>query len=262
MVKADSRRSAQGLNLIARLSGFGRGEVCAGSSASETALTGSARTARPRPRGLGAVLGLGSAGRRARLADEAGNITIGFLACVLLVSVMLVGVIDLGGAFATRSNMENDLAVAVDSTKASGSGLVTKNADDPGKAIAEQVVSSLRQNGTKGRVCVWVEEAPASAVPQTMRAIGVYVTLEGKYVPMTLGKLLNEISLGCENGCSVVPYSIEKAWRPATDVCGVYVAEEGASDVVFTSHTTDEVPAALTERVQDAISDANQEDDE
>lgn len=194
-----------------------------------------------------------------QVADESGNITIAFVFFMVIICTLLVGIFDLSGALATRSSMENDLAAAIDETKTSSNALIVKNSDDPGKTIAEQVVKSIRQNGSNGKVSVWVSEADSSKVPEDMRAIAVWVMLEGSYEPMTMGKLLDEIGLAAVDGCYLIPYSANKAWRPATsNLTGAYVAEADSSSVTFNASSASQVPSGLAAQLQLAIDKANE----
>lgn len=211
------------------------------------------------PRHARAVRRKGCGASLHRPSDESGNITIAFVFFMIIICTLLVGVFDLSGALATRSSMENDLAAAIDETKTSSNALIVKNSDDPGKSIAEQVVKSVRQNGSNGKVSVWVAEADSSKVPEDMRAIAVWVMLEGSYEPMTMGKLLDKIDLAAVDGCYLIPYSANKAWRPATsNLVGAYVADADFSSVSFNASSASEVPEALANQLQLAVSKANE----
>lgn len=191
--------------------------------------------------------------------DESGNITIAFAILMTMLLVLFVGVADLGGAWATRSAMENDLAAAMDQRKTTSEGLVTKNVTGD-RFVARSIVESLRRDGFDGKVTVWVAEAEAGSVPSDRRAIGVWAWTETTYEPMTLGRLMGEVGLAAQEGCHLVPYSAGTAWRPNDqERFTKLVAEAGSSTLSLTSASADLAPQQVKEELAKAVAEATEE---
>lgn len=191
--------------------------------------------------------------------DESGGITIVFAALITLLLVLFVGVMDLGGAWATRSAMENDLAAAMDQRKTTAEGLVTKNVSGD-RFVAEGVVESLRRDGFDGKVTIWVAEAKASDVPSDRRAIGVWAWTSTTYEPMTMGKLMGRVDLAAQEGCHLVPYSAGTAWRQnGQERVTRLVAEAGSSTLSETRESMDTAPQQVRDELAKAVAEASEE---
>lgn len=191
--------------------------------------------------------------------DESGNITIAFAVLVSLLLMLFVGVMDLGGAWATRSAMENDLAAAMDQRKTTSEGLVTKNVSGDW-FVAEGIVDSLRRDGFDGQVTIWVAEAAAADVPSDRRAIGVWAWTSTTYEPMTLGRLMGEVGLAAEEGCHLVPYSAGTAWRQdGRERVTRLVAEAGSSTLSETREDMSAAPRQLRDELAAAVAEASDE---
>lgn len=185
--------------------------------------------------------------------DEHGDIMVASAIMMFLVAIILLGILDFGMAFAQHNAQENDLAVALDTTKTSSSGLLMKNSDWPEKQIATEIVTSLRENGCSDAVSVWVKEAPASQVDDsTRRAIAVYIEVSGSYTPALTGNVIGQIGIKSSDGCYLIPYSGNTAWRPATSRAGCYKALANSSNITYESR-------AVPSQVDDLISKAVEE---
>lgn len=190
---------------------------------------------------------------------ESGNITIAFAILMTILLMLFVGVADLGGAWATRSAMENDLAAAMDQRKTTAEGLVTKNVSGDW-FVAEGIVESLRRDGFDGKVTIWVAEAKAGSVPADRRAIGVWAWTSTTYEPMTLGRLMGEIDLAAQDGCHLVPYSAGTAWRQnGQERVTKLVAEAGSSTLVETGASMDTAPQQVRAELAKAVNEASDE---
>lgn len=187
--------------------------------------------------------------------DESGNITVAFVAMTLIIAVLFAAVMDFGMAFAQHNEQENDLAIALDATKTSASGLLVKNSDWPEKQIATEIVTSLRTNGCNDAVSVWVKEAPASQVNNSARrAIAVYVEVTGSYSPISAGNVIGQIGVASNDGCYLVPYSADTAWRPATSRAGCYKALANGSNITYENKS---VPSQVNDLISAAIEEIN-----
>lgn len=188
---------------------------------------------------------------RLQPTDERGDVMVASVIMMLLAAIILLGILDLGMAFAQHNAQENDLAVALDTTKTSSSGLLMKNSDWPEKQIATEIVTSLRENGCSDAVAVWVKEATASQVGNsTRRAIAVYVEVSGSYTPTLAGNIIGQIGIKSGDGCYLIPYSGDTAWRPATSRAGCYKALANSSTIAYESKT---VPSQADDLLSAAI---------
>lgn len=187
--------------------------------------------------------------------DESGNITITFVILILIISVLLVGVLDFGGALTRHTVMQDKLEVAVDnSSKTSSTSMYVKNQTNPEREIATEVVKSLRANGCDDKVDVWVKEASQSQVGDAAsRVIGVWVEVSGTYHPMTAGNVIGDMEVKNADGFYLTPYSADSAWRPGNEQNreGRYTAESGTSTITYTHATVpDQVNEQITKGIQ------------
>lgn len=188
-------------------------------------------------------------------ADESGNITVTFVLMSVMIACLFAAVLDLGLAYTQHTAQENDLAVALDTTKTSASGLLIKNSTWPEKEIANEIVTSLRQNGNNDAVTVWVKEASALQVGNpARRAIGVYVEVSGSYKPMSAGNLIGTLEISSAGGHYLIPYSADTAWRPSTSRAGSYSAASNSSSISYSNRA---VPSQVNDYINAALQEIN-----
>lgn len=187
-------------------------------------------------------------------ADESGNITVASVFMAVVIAFALAAVLDFGCAFAQHAKQEAALAVALDSTSTSATGLMVKNSDSPERDLAFQVVTALRRNGCGDAVTVYVKEATAKQVgDDSHRALAVYVEVSGTYHPMSAGKLIGDMEVASSDGCYLVPYSADAAWRPSPWPCKA--TSEATSDPSFI-HCSCQSTASMPEQVDNLLSAA------
>lgn len=197
--------------------------------------------------------------RRKLNPDESGNITLASLFMMMILVVFMVGMIDLGLAWAKANQQEDLVAVACDEAKTSSTALVIKNDSWPEQLLSQQVCKSLRTNGWTGEITVYVEELPksTSGLPSSRRVMAACVEVDGDYRAMTAGL---DIKLPVTESFYLVPYSPSEAWRPATSRTGKYTLAANTSaayrsNVKYTAQSHYQMPQKLKDSLDAGLAE-------
>ena len=189
--------------------------------------------------------------------DERGNIApVAVVSIFLLLSVMVFAV-DMGIAYCAKDRQEQALDAARATCMDAAASQQAKYSDDPGAALSERIVETVRAQGVTAAVDVWFYEAPRGSVPESERywVVGMQVS---QSVPTVFAKGLGLDSIGAAS-CRIIearPYASQKVWRPARRVCGKYSFAQGstAAQGKFTAISElDEFPSEMAERARAAV---------
>lgn len=153
------------------------------------------------------------------------------IAAAFLLMMALCAVVDPSCAMLCKVQQENALANAKEECMQPAFALEQKNSDTPGRDVAERVVASLRASGFGGEAIVYYYEAPESATGPAKRLYVVGVQVKEDYETIvSRGVGVETLPVASYTVFSAVPYSEEKAWRPAKAGSGSYVsASQGAT---------------------------------
>lgn len=92
--------------------------------------------------------------------DERGSALPLVLVAALALFAVLAFSVDQGIAYAAKARQENALDAARAACMDASFALVAKNADDPGRMVADRVVRTARDAGFEGKASVWFYETP------------------------------------------------------------------------------------------------------
>ena len=101
--------------------------------------------------------------------DERGSALPLVLVAALALFAVLAFSVDQGIAYAAKARQENALDAARAACMDASFALVAKNADDPGRMVADRVVRTARDAGFEGKASVWFYETPEESVSSTER---------------------------------------------------------------------------------------------
>lgn len=198
--------------------------------------------------------------RMRRSPDESGNITLASLSMMMILVVFMVGMVDLGLAWAKANQQEDLVAIACDESKTSSTALVVKNDNWPEQLMAQQICKSLRSNGWAGQVTVYAEELPSSTqgLLPSRRVLAACVEIDGGYKAITAGL---DIPLPTSESLYLVPYSPSEAWRPATRRTGKYTLEANTSaahrsNIKYTEQSHYQMPQKLKDSLDAGLAEA------
>ncbi|WP_232050937.1 hypothetical protein [Arabiibacter massiliensis] len=179
------------------------------------------------------------------------------VASLVLFAVLAIAV-DQGLASAAKARQENALDDARAACMEASFAFKAKNADDPGRLVAERAIRAIRGAGCGGRIEAWFYEAPEGAVPADERlwVIGLQVT-EDLPTVFARGFGVEAIAVASHRVVAAVPYAEERVWRPNERICGRFElpAGAGAGAAAFTPLASlDEFPAEMGEQARAALS--------
>lgn len=189
--------------------------------------------------------------------DERGNILPLAVMAALVLFVVLAFAIDQGIAYATKARQENALDAARVACMDASFALVAKNADDPGRMVAEHVARSVRGEGFTGAVSVWFYEAPEASLPKSERrwTIGMQLSEESPTV-FARGYGIEGLPVASYRVMTAMPYAAEVVWAPQVRRCGRYdfAAGSGEFDCSYEQLATlDDFPVELAEVARAAL---------
>ena len=101
--------------------------------------------------------------------DERGSALPLVLVAALALFAVLAFSVDQGIAYAAKARQENALDAARAACMDASFALVAKNADDPGRMVADRVVRTARDAGFEGKASVWFYETPEARASSTER---------------------------------------------------------------------------------------------
>lgn len=166
---------------------------------------------------------------------DSGSIAPAAILLSFALLALLAFAVDMAAAYALSVRSASNVQIAEEEAIANGSGFVLKNAEDPGRTVAEQVMESVRSQGADGAVTVWYWEAPAGwigdagALPEEKRLIVVGVECVEEYEPVAARAIgSGPWHVTASRVFAVVPYSEGAVWRPPSPGSGVYAIEAGA----------------------------------
>ena len=194
--------------------------------------------------------------------DERGNMLPLVVVAVFVLFAVLAFSVDQGIAYATKARQENVLDSARSSCMDASFALVAKNADDPGRMIADWVVRTVRDAGFRGEVSVWFYEAPEASASSAERhwTIGIQLA-EVSPTVFARGYGIDGLPVASYRVMTAMPYAGEKVWRPAERRCGRYDCAAGAEVTVCSYKaltSLDAFPAELAEAAR-AVADDDRE---
>lgn len=194
-----------------------------------------------------------------RRCDERGNMLPLAVAAALVLFAVLAFAVDQGVAYAAKARQENALDAARTACMDASFALVAKNADDPGRMIAERVARSVRDAGFHGKVAVWFYEEPETSVSSTERrwAIGMQLEEEAPTV-FARGYGIDGLPVASWRVITATPYAGEKVWRPTARHCGRYDYAEGAVGSSWSYEelsSIDAFPAELVEALRATLAE-------
>lgn len=162
-------------------------------------------------------------------SERGGIAPLAVIATFVLFGILSFSV-DQGVAYAFKARQENALDSARASCMDASFLFAAKNADNPGRLVAERIVEAVRLQGFDGRATVWFYEAPEGEVPRTERLWLVGMQVE-EDVPTVLahGLGIETIPAASYRVMELVPYSSETHWRPAGSSSGRYEYGTGAT---------------------------------
>ena len=194
-----------------------------------------------------------------RHRDERGNMLPLAIASLFVLFAVLAFAIDQGIAYAAKARQENVLDAARSACMDASFALTAKNSQDPGRAVAEAVVGTAREEGFAGCVTVWFYEEPAEGLSLSERlwAVGMQMEEEAPTV-FSRGYGLSSLPVASHRVVVAEPYASERAWRPDERACGRYeaAAGAGAAGISFVRmDKLDEFPAEMADSVRAALSE-------
>lgn len=157
---------------------------------------------------------------------ERGNILVMFLLTLLALLLVTGFAAEMGTVYGVQSTHDSDVAVARETTLASGFGMRLKSSDDPALETAREVCASLRANGCSGKVTVyWYEAGPrsaawssfaASAGAARTRAAAYCAVLDTEWKPAVFSEsVFGGLHLTSKTSCSLTPYAPKETYKPA-----------------------------------------------
>ena len=155
--------------------------------------------------------------------DERGSALPLVLVAALALFAVLAFSVDQGIAYAAKARQENALDAARAACMDASFALVAKNADDPGRMVADRVVRTARDAGFEGKASVWFYETPEESVSSTERhwVVGMQFEEESPTV-FARGYGIEGLPVASYRVLTAMPYAGEKVWRPETRRCGRY----------------------------------------
>ena len=155
--------------------------------------------------------------------DERGSALPLVLVAALALFAVLAFSVDQGIAYAAKARQENALDAARVACMDASFALVAKNADDPGRMVADRVVRTARDAGFEGKASVWFYETPEESVSSTERhwVVGMQFEEESPTV-FARGYGIEGLPVASYRVLTAMPYAGEKVWRPETRRCGRY----------------------------------------
>ena len=194
-----------------------------------------------------------STGRR----SERGSMLPLVVAAVLVLFAVLAFAVDQGIAYAAKARQENALDAARAACMDASFALVAKNADDPGRMVADRVVRTVRDAGFRGASAGWFYEAPEESASSTERhwAIGMQLEEESPTV-FARGYGIDALPVASYRVMTAMPYAGERVWRPAERRCGRYdypAGTDAASWSYEALSSLDAFPAELAEAARAAL---------
>lgn len=173
--------------------------------------------------------------RRPCASSERGDIMPAAIAAAFLLMMALCAVIDPSCAMLCKTVQENSLANAKEACMQPAFAMAQKNSDTPGRDVAERVVASLRASGFGGEAVVYYYEAPESATGPAKRlyVVGIQV-MEDYETIVSRGVGVESLPVASNTVFSAIPYSEERAWRPAEAGSGSYTSSGPGAALSFT----------------------------
>lgn len=183
--------------------------------------------------------------------DERGSmVPVAVMAALVLFAVLAFSV-DQGIAYAAKARQENALDAARAACMDASFALVAKNADDPGRLVADRAVRAARDAGFRGKASVWFYEAPEASASSTERRWTVGVQLEEESPTVfARGYGIESLPVASHRTVTATPYAGERVWRPEQRRCGRYDYPAGAGADSWTYEelgSLDAFPAELAE---------------
>ena len=153
--------------------------------------------------------------------DERGSALLLVLVAALALFAVLAFSVDQGIAYAAKARQENALDAARAACMDASFALVAKNADDPGRMVADRVVRTARDAGFEGKASVWFYETPEARASSTERhwVVGMQFEEESPTV-FARGYGIEGLPVASYRVLTAMPYAGEKVWRPETRRCG------------------------------------------
>ncbi len=194
--------------------------------------------------------------------DERGSALPLVLVAALALFAVLAFSVDQGIAYAAKARQENALDAARAACMDASFALVAKNADDPGRMVADRVVRTARDAGFEGKASVWFYETPEESVSSTERhwVVGMQFEEESPTV-FARGYGIEGLPVASYRVLTAMPYAGEAVWRPSTRRCGRYDFAPGAGEVngAYTALATlGDFPDELVEATRAAMPEATQ----
>lgn len=178
------------------------------------------------------------------------------IAAAMLLLFAFCAVIDPACALFCKTQQESALAAAKEACMQPAFALAQKNSETPGRDVAESIVATLREGGFDGKVEVYYYEAPAALTGPAKRlyAVGVQVSEDYETI-VSRGMGIETLPVASHTVFSAVPYSEERAWRPARTYSGVYAQASPEAGLAWTEKTgvedfPDEVAAEAASQLE------------
>lgn len=194
---------------------------------------------------------------RRRVLNEKGSvIPLAICMMVVLFAVVAIGV-DFALDYAMSTNQNSDLQIAAEEAQSTASSFVLGNAEEPGKKLAKQVMTSIRRQGYQGKITVDYWEAPqgwtsgGKALPDDARLMVFGVSIDGEYPTMFARVVgIETFSVTASDVFSIAPVSQGEAWRPSSYACGTYTLDDGG-DPAEASLSPHSSLSSFSQKVQD-----------
>lgn len=189
--------------------------------------------------------------------SERGSMVPLVVVASLVLFAVLAFAVDQGIAYAAKARQENALDAARAACMDASFALVAKNADDPGRMVADRVVRTVRDAGFRGAVFVWFYEAPEESASSTERhwVIGMQLEEESPTV-FARGYGIDALPVASYRVMTAMPYAGERVWRPTERRCGRYDYPAGTDATSWSYEalsSLDAFPAELAEAVRAAL---------
>ena len=192
--------------------------------------------------------------------DERGSALPLVLVAALALFAVLAFSVEQGVAYAAKARQENALDAARAACMDASFALVAKNADDPGRMVADRVVRTARDAGFEGKASVWFYETPEARASSTERhwVVGMQFEEESPTV-FARGYGIEGLPVASYRVLTAMPYAGEKVWRPETRRCGRYDYPAGATADSWTYealNSLDAFPAELAEAARATLAES------
>lgn len=193
--------------------------------------------------------------------DERGNMLPLVVVSVFVLLAVVAFSVDQAIAYAAKARQENALDSARAACMDASFSLVAKNDDNPGRALAECVVKTVRNDGFQGRVRVWFYEVSPESLSSSERlwAIGMQLE-EAAPTVFARGFGIESLPVASHRSMSATPYSGEVTWRPEKRVCGCFDVEPdaGVGQITFVQmENLSEFPDEIIADVHAALPDTS-----